>query len=246
MHSNRLDHSLMFHERQYRVCIFACWEDTFAQWHKRHKLTDTRKGQEERTSLSMGLQHLTSPEKTAGSGGSQASTPSEEAALFTQQSALGSHTFLSLERNFYPFILKNVKTMLINTTRKKQQNNAMKANLKGSGRGGSKVRTHSKDLWWQHSEVPSACTSFNQRWRGSIQARLGALKSHCCWRSPWGLGAPRERSALTRSLLWQHVASSTISLSSPSCLWWRSVNVQTCTSSFLEKSIKRPTSFRTT
>lgn len=121
----------------------------------------------------------------------------------------------------------------------------MKANLKGSGRGGSKVRPHSKDLWWQHSEVPSACTSFNQRWRGSIQARLGALKSHCCWRSPWGLGAPRERSALTRSLLWQHVASSTISLSSPSCLWWRPVNMQTCISSFLEKSIKRPTSFRT-
>lgn len=138
MHSNRLDHSLMFHERQYRVCIFACWEDTFAQWHKRHKLTDTRKGQEERTSLSMGLQHLTSPEKKAGSGGSQATTPSEEAALFTQQSALGSHTFLSLERNFYSFILKNLKTMLINATRKNNRITPWKQIWRGVGEVGAR------------------------------------------------------------------------------------------------------------
>lgn len=127
----------------------------------------------------------------------------------------------------------------------------MKANLKGSGSHGSKIRIHSNDLWWYHSEVPSDFTRFNQMRRWSTEARLGPLKSHCCWRSPWGLGAPRETSALTRSLLWQHMTSSTISLPSPSCLWWaespqRPANVQTCISSFLERSIKRLTCFRTT
>lgn len=113
------------------VCIFACWEDTFAQWHKRHNLTDTRKGQEERTSLSTGLQHLTSPERR------QAVEAPRQLQHLKKLHRLLSKVPLEVT-TFYPFILKNLKTMLSNIPRKSTRIMPWKQIWRGVGAVGAR------------------------------------------------------------------------------------------------------------